>query len=413
MKVNLKYILFILVLYFFVFKYFFETIIIIPGIGYIDEIIALSAVPLFIYDLIKKQLRIKVTIGWGIFIFLFMSIGLLGNYIYAYQTNQKIVLLDAFLCIKFWLTIYTGRSIFSNFNLPKYAKKIYFHIRLIIWVYVILIILDYILKIFPSTIRYGIRSIELFYGHPTVFVASCVFLTTILVSIRPFINHSDRYFVLLLLLQMTSLRVKAYGAILVFALIYYMVYIKHKKINLRIFFVIIPLVLIIARKQIIYYFFSSIQAESARFQLLIKSIQIANDSFPLGAGFGTFASYYSAMSTSDYSPLYYKYHLSHVYGLIKGEADFVSDSFWPMIVGQTGWIGLVLFIVSLISLIVCIQKLKYYNSSYNIGALFIIIYLMIASTAEAAFVSPVAIPFAIWLGILFSADERERNILKK
>lgn len=105
--------------------------------------------------------------------------------------------------------------------------------------------------------------------------------------------------------------------------------------------------------------------------------------------------------------------MSHVYGLIKGEADFVSDSFWPMIVGQTGWIGLVLFIVSLISLIVCIQKLKYCNSSYNIGALFIIIYLMIASTAEAAFVSPVAIPFAIWLGILFSADERERNILKK
>ena len=100
--------------------------------------------------------------------------------------------------------------------------------------------------------------------------------------------------------------------------------------------------------QIEYYFFSDIQSDSARYQLLITSILIARDSFPIGAGFGTFGSYMSAI---HYSPVYRIYGISNVHGLIEGATYFTSDSFWPMILGETGIVGLVSIVIVIIRMI--------------------------------------------------------------
>src|SRR5699024_9712799 len=124
------------------------------------------------------------------------------------------------------------------------------------------------------------------------------------------------------------------------ALLYICVYFWKKKLSLKMLIGCIPVLLIVGAYQIYYYFFSSLQNESARYQLMTKSIEIAADHFPLGSGFGTCASYRSA---EWYSPIYETYGLSHVWGLEQGKAYFVSNNFWPMILGQTGWPGLVCF----------------------------------------------------------------------
>lgn len=405
-KVDRCYIFFLIFFYFFVFRNILE--IKLSFFSYVDEIIAFLAFPLFLINLGKNRLNVKASIDWWIFVWLFVCIGLMGNVFFHYQDNLRNILLDAFLCIKFWLAIYVGKCIFSNFAISEYANKIYTHIRLVIWLYIGLIILDYITKIFPSLIRYGLRSTQLFYGHPTIFASFCILILSIIFTLRPYQEGIDKYFIITLILLCSTLRSKAFGAAVIYLIIYYIVYIRKRKFKLKIFLFIIPVIIIIARNQIIYYFFSSLQSESARYQLLTKSLEVAQDHFPLGAGFCTFASYYSSI---DYSPLYYIYKLSKIYGLRKGEAFFISDSFWPMIIGQTGWIGLILMCCALLFLLMRIQKLGYYNKSYNVAGLIIIIYLFISSTAEAAFVSPIAIPLAIWLGFLLQDSHFEKKKL--
>lgn len=135
----------------------------------------------------------------------------------------------------------------------------------------------------------------------------------------------------------------------------------------------------------------------ARYQLLVKSVEIAIDHFPFGSGFASFASYFSGVF---YSPLYSIYGISNVFGLGAGGTWFVSDSFWPMILAQFGWIGLFAFCVALLILFNSVQQLHKISHAYYTSGLSILAYLVIASAAESAFVNPLAIPLAIWLGVL-------------
>lgn len=151
----------------------------------------------------------------------------------------------------------------------------------------------------------------------------------------------------------------------------------------------------IAYDQIEYYFFTS--DDIARGVLLETSIKIANEHFPVGAGFGTFASYFSA---TNYSPIYAKYNIQDVHGLTKENPSFISDSFWPMLIGQFGYIGAILYLICIILMLVKIQKKFSIENKYKyIAKISILAYLMISSTSESAFVNPMAISLALILGI--------------
>jgi len=73
-----------------------------------------------------------------------------------------------------------------------------------------------------------------------------------------------------------------------------------------------------------------------RVLLYVTGAQIASARFPLGAGFGRFGGY---ASTLDYSPLYDEYGLSQIYGLTPDDPLYASDTYWPHIAAETGWLG--------------------------------------------------------------------------
>jgi hypothetical protein len=75
----------------------------------------------------------------------------------------------------------------------------------------------------------------------------------------------------------------------------------------------------------------------ARVALYAGSVAVARDELPLGAGIGRYASH---MSRESYSPVYETYGLDKVYGLRERRPIAVTDTFWPMILGETGIIGL-------------------------------------------------------------------------
>jgi hypothetical protein len=86
---------------------------------------------------------------------------------------------------------------------------------------------------------------------------------------------------------------------------------------------------------------------SARSRLYSTGEQIASESFPLGLGFGRFASY---MSHTHYSPAYYKYGLSRVYGLSPQHPNFIEDTSWPSVFGETGYGGAAFYVGGLLVL---------------------------------------------------------------
>lgn len=73
-----------------------------------------------------------------------------------------------------------------------------------------------------------------------------------------------------------------------------------------------------------------------RTALYLGSVAIARDDFPIGAGLGRFGSH---MSRVAYSPEYARYGLDRIWGLAPHVPIAVTDTFWPMILGETGILG--------------------------------------------------------------------------
>lgn len=87
---------------------------------------------------------------------------------------------------------------------------------------------------------------------------------------------------------------------------------------------------------------------TARGALHYTALLIARDHFPLGTGFATFGSHASRIY---YSEVYVEYGLSSIWGLSPEFSGFVTDTFWPMVLGQGGVITLAAY-VALLSLLV-------------------------------------------------------------
>ncbi|MCD8145472.1 MAG: hypothetical protein LUD79_09120 [Oscillospiraceae bacterium] len=404
---DISYYSFLVFLYFFVFNSCLEQVI--PLLGYADELVALCAVPLAVLALLSLVDLERMELRWySVFLALYVAVTFLANLVYRIQPLLSAALPDLLLCLKFWLALYVGRRVFRGFDCKAYAGRMFIHLKVIILFLFVCTVTELLTgaRLFGASVyRYGLPAIELFFGHPTRFCAVCVFLFVVLVSLRQFVSGSEKYLLALLLMMGTTLRTKAIVAAILFCVIYYLAFLRKRKITAKTAFLALPPVLILSWEQISYYFFSDVARASARYQLTVKAVQIANDYFPFGTGFGTYGSYYSGVV---YSALYDKYGLSDVWGIQPTYYSFLSDTFWPMILGQSGWFGMASYALALLFLLHTIQKLRSISPAFYTSALCIFIYLLISSLAESAFVHPMAIPLAIWLGFLLQTADSGR-----
>jgi hypothetical protein len=92
---------------------------------------------------------------------------------------------------------------------------------------------------------------------------------------------------------------------------------------------------------------------TGRAQLYRAGERIARDNFPLGVGFGRFASYPSRL---HYSPVYDDYELSSVYGLSRQYPNFIDDTAWPSVMGETGYAGLAAYVAGILLLILLLVR---------------------------------------------------------
>jgi len=137
------------------------------------------------------------------------------------------------------------------------------------------------------------------------------------------------------------------------------------------------------------YFQNPDLSNQARNVLYTTSFRIARDFFPLGSGLATFGGWISDLY---YSPLYTKYGISSVYGLQKG-GNFITDTFWPYVIAQFGFIGASCYIWILISLfystVKALKKLdNLFLKAFVLGSLMILAEAVVEAIADPVFSKP-------------------------
>ena len=365
-------------------------------LNYFDEIIALLCFPLAIYDHMKKKKTIegkptktkKAELG---LLLSFLLCGLVGNIIYRFQPLW-VVGVSAVLAAKFFMILISTGYIqkFLRIKLEE-QEDVVLGLSIAWFVYYILsfMIPDILVK--PEAWDICAKSSLLF-------------------ALLIFCKHKRIWLYrvcLLMMLAMLALsgKEKAYGAVLVFGLFYYLI--VHKKMQTKfqyILYMAIPVIILAWDK--IYYYYVQGHGRFAKSIMTSTSIQIAKDYFPIGTGFGTFGSTYAKQV---YSPVYTIYGIADNPELGVETKQYLTDLFWPILFGETGVLGTILYVGLILLLFVQIQRVYYYDKRKYFLLIYMFVFMLMTTFTEAGFMQPMVMVFAFVMGIILEEYEEKRK----
>ena len=385
-------------------------------VQYADELFALLIIPLFLFAVLQKKKRFVWTRKRVLFLVLltvFWIFGWAGYFRYHYQPFANAAK-DAYINLKFFMAVGASFLMFDDalLDFDQFKRRIWPVLNTITVILFVLCLADLFFGIFPvepelAQSRGGIRSIKLFYSAYTFLVGQCVFLSAIYLW---FFEQKKKQIIvplaMLAFVMLSTQRVKAVGAIACILMIYLCVFYKRQKINKKVKILagcVLGVAVLTGLYQLVSYYYL-MGFESARAVLAIGAPFIAADHFPFGTGWATYG---SAFSVEPYSPVYGMYRMAGIWGMSPDFHEFVSDTFWPMVLGECGYFGFAAFIGALVLFVKKVFTLKGNKSAFA-SALIPLLYLFISSSSESAFVNPIAIPLAFWIGFLF-AEQRVRS----
>ncbi|WP_308619186.1 hypothetical protein [uncultured Eubacterium sp.] len=374
--------------------------------NYTDEMIGVVLVILTIFKSLKSEIRLlKFERYMLIFMFIFEVIGIISGFMYKYQDIQY-MFVDAYTCAKFFIFYLCARLLTQNKLTHEYFFSLNGICKLLAVIFFVLSLHDtFFSPWFPvADFRYFTESVMLFFQHPEYLARASITLIFVLAYNSKFYKRNIYYIIMLTVVMIFTFRTKAIiGAIAVYVIYIYFIKLKLKSI------LPIGAAGVIGASYLGYdslykYYFET--DRSARFILTQDSIELANKLFPIGSGFGSFA---SSMAAQFYSRLYYKLGYDRLADIGLGEGKrqgaFLSDTFWPIVIAQTGWIGLVSFCLALLSMISYVINSRKTDVHYFWVAISIIIYDLISSFAAPAFFFPGAIAPYLLLGLITSIHE--------
>ena len=371
------------------------------GFSYCDEIatIAVVCAAFFRFHASKNALAdgmstsSRLALVWLLVV---VSTAFLGNAFCGVHASTAAILTDFITCCKFPIALIA--SIYAFACSERLSALFEIEAKILLVVMTVLGIGNLFFDFgMGSAARFGIRaSFTFVFDHPTYLVFCAAGLTAFLMKDR---EHNMPFIVMGMLVVLLSLRSKGFA----FAGVCFLLLLTFGKSN-RLSVVHIALGLaaaaLIGMDQYINYYQS---AGYARGELARQAIAVANDYFPFGTGFATYGSAVTSQ-IDNYSPLYYTYGLSTVWGLAPGAASFLSDTFWPTVLAQFGYFGLTAFAALLITLFVMCYKA---GGGSRLPVICIFAYLLISSTSESSFFNPSAVYLAMCAGLaICPAGER-------
>ncbi len=368
----------------------------VPALSWLDEtVVLLLAVMSMAGAFGGKRTLPQFAKGSLMCLGLFVLICLAGNALSGFPGAFVPIAIDAFTCVKFFIAAVSGMVVFSDAE--RMLDVMTFLVKVLLVVIAVCATLSFVTDIGMThqLVRYGLRPFEFVFPHPTYLVAALVGMVVLLSADS---RNNIWWIVLASAVMVLTLRGKAMGFAALALLIVYLT--RNGKKTLGVLQVVLlgVVALVIGWGQIEAYFGSEGQA---RFELLRTSLQISSDNFPLGAGFASFGSAVTA-DPEWYSPLYFQYGVSSVWGLSLENLAFISDSFWPTVLGQSGCLGLVAYCGSLAMLIRAMGM----RANLKLPILLLFAYLFISSTSESAFFNPSSIYLVLCAVVAATAKVR-------
>lgn len=358
--------------------------------SYADEVVTLLLLGLCIFwhtGTLEKSDRVL-----GLFSIILFVIGVTGNIVFDIQDSPFAVAVDAFTCLKIFLVYLMTRRLINQSNVYIDMLILVGKAFIVVCVFLFIVHLSGVTHFGGDRKMLGILNYNFLYGHPTELAAFLVGFAAIFL-----LNKADSPWVItsaILLAATQRSKAIAMAGVLILLCIYNNTR-RAKRIPPLWFLVGVAIVItLLGINQFVFYYGDD---SSARSLLSIKGFEIAARYFPLGSGFATFGTY---MSGVYYSPLYYSYGLSAVWGLIPGKVEFVSDCFWPAVVAQFGFIGLIVILVCIVSMFISYAKGCRCGRISFAAMACIPFYLLIASTSEASFFNFYTVFYAIVMAAL-------------
>lgn len=383
---------------------------------YFDEAFAMLVVPLFLLRTAQKRTPLVWSKRFIVFVILlsvFWLFGWAGYFRYRYQPLVEAAK-DSYVNLKFFMATAAAFLIFADgkTDFRNMKTTLWPVLRWITIALFVLCIIDLFFGIFSTEFRGPLRAVKLYYSAYTFLVAHCILLSAMFLW---YYDDQEKkiipYLLMLAFIVYCTRRVKGIGAIACIVPIYLFILRRQRRLSRKVK-IFLACVLSVAAaaglyQLVSYYFVMGI--ESARAMLTLASPFVAWDHFPTGSGWASFA---SAFSADPYSPVYGMYRMAGIWGISPGYPAFVSDTYWPMLLAETGYFGFAAFLGALVLFVKMILPSRSQRPAYA-SAVMVLLYLLISSTSESALASPMAMPMAFWLGFLLaqpSEAETETSI---
>lgn len=256
----------------------------------------------------------------------------------------KIKVIFPFIAIKYF---FNEKAKLSLTKILQYPARFY-------------IITSFLCGIISLFVDIGMNGIEARYGLPGyhfIFDFSFQFLAVSMLAILCIIesNIRKKYKYIYYFMAGISLILTTKSSPIIFSIlfIFFCFYFRKRfSISKKTYIFVLIVIVLLGTYQIQNYLLNE---NAPRYLFFYYAGVTANEYFPLGAGFATFG---SDQAARDYSPLYYLYGFQYLFGMMPDDGPFLSDNFWPMAIGQLGWIGTSLYLYVFIRLYQSVYKDK-------------------------------------------------------
>ena len=320
------------------------------GRSYFDEGLGLICMAYVVVLLLKRRLDTTDQIS-VILLIAVIGIGILSNIMNKLAYSWFSVAVDAISETKFLWTLFAFKYYITSSAYDDMSRALRPLAKWFCYLAGVLAVVSQFINLgMTENERYGIKSYNFVFPMSFQFLAVALVAIAVLSISRNYKNNRLSYIAVCIgLILATKSSPLLFSVMFVFLLIYFQ---KRAKLKTRTIIIMAILVLILGSFQIQTYLMN---VNAPRYLFFYYGGKTANTYFPLGSGFATFG---SDQAARNYSRLYYQYGFNSLFGMNTKDGSFLSDTFWPMAIGQFGWIGSALYMLIYVRIFFSFKRMK-------------------------------------------------------
>lgn len=381
---------------------------VVPVLRYADEAVTLFFIIYFLIKILSGKRMSKVSKKTLTVVVCLVSIGVLSNIVSHIQTTLWPIFLDIITETKLFICFYGIYEMVDKESSDYIVRKF----DVLAKIFLLISFVFCVLSIFYDTgmrgqARYGIYAYRFIYDGAHIF--SMMVLTAVVIIVYSNSFQKSFFYIGIAAIQMlmTTKGPSVIWAVVIFPLIHYVK--KYDKLTIRDIIKIVVAGFLLGSYQISNYLTND---TAPRFILYKYGYEIAKRFFPIGAGFATYG---SNPSVVYYSPLYYEYNIASHWGMSEDNALFLNDNYWPMIIGQFGFLGLIL-IIYLFFLMFKIVQSSHIERTKKAILISTIVYMLIHSIGSSTPSTSAAVIMMMFCALALKAnttDDRMGKLIKE